>query len=175
MPTWKDVEDYAAEKGITIQDAAQNLGFKLQQAAQPAQDALQKMASQAWDGPQKSGPLPGPPPAADRNDATLANQADYNQQLSDKLKNIGSAEQAHQQWLDDNNNDVADGGYTKYAEGGNVTDKFSHIKEMMNKHKKAGSELEASKNPQKFMEKMKNPSIKGLRRVAFNKGGSVKK
>lgn len=46
-------------------------------------------------------------------------------------------------------------------------DRFMHLKDMLSKHKKAKSELEASKNPEKFMEKNKNMSIRGLKGVAF--------
>lgn len=45
---------------------------------------------------------------------------------------------------------------------------------MLKKHKKAHAELEASKNPMKFIQDNKNMSIKGLRGVAFAKGGIVR-
>jgi hypothetical protein len=45
--------------------------------------------------------------------------------------------------------------------------RFSHLKEMLKKHKKANSELEASKNPLKFIQANRNPSIRGLKGVAF--------
>ncbi len=51
-------------------------------------------------------------------------------------------------------------GYTHYAHGGLL---------------KANSELEASRNPMKFITKNKNPSISRLRGIAFSKGGIVKK
>lgn len=51
--------------------------------------------------------------------------------------------------------------------------KFSHLKEMLKRYKKASAGLEASRNPMKFIEDNKNPSIKGLRGVAFSRGGTV--
>lgn len=60
-----------------------------------------------------------------------------------------------------------------HAMGGEVhdpdlgKDRFMHLKSMMKKHKRANSELEASANPQKFMDKMKNPSIKNKKGIAF--------
>jgi hypothetical protein len=55
-----------------------------------------------------------------------------------------------------------------------MSEKFSKLKKMMGKPKKAMSELEASKDPMGFIEKNKNMSIKGLRGVAFSRGGTVK-
>lgn len=44
-------------------------------------------------------------------------------------------------------------------------EKYGRLKDLMKK--KAKSELNASKNPEKFMKENKNPSIKGLKGVAF--------
>jgi hypothetical protein len=47
-------------------------------------------------------------------------------------------------------------------------DKFYRIKKMWGKKgKKATAEKDASKNPKKFMEDNKEPSIKGLKGIAF--------
>jgi hypothetical protein len=64
-----------------------------------------------------------------------------------------------------------------HAMGGDVQEKpkFSHLEEMIKKHKKAGSELQASKDPMKFIKDSKNMSIKNKKGVAFKDGGSVKK
>lgn len=163
MPSMKDIEDYARAAGIPVEEAAQKFGMAAERAISPAANALQQMASQAWDGPQKPQTIPEPP-SINRNDATLGDQGDYQKELSDKLHNIGSAEQAHQQWLNDN---ADDSGYTKYANGGQVANKFSHLSDMMKKHKKAGSELAASRDPMKFIKDNKNMSIKNKKGIAF--------
>ena len=55
-------------------------------------------------------------------------------------------------------------------------DKFKKLKGMMSKHvgkktyqhpMKASAELEASKNPDEYMKKMKNPSIRKLKGIAL--------
>lgn len=190
---WDDVENYARAIGIPVEDAAKRLGVAMDKATQPSVDALTKMYQNQMAPSQPPTAPSGPPPDPSRNDATLANQGAYEQQLSDRLKAIATQDpsQPHQPLIEnpdlnatyamggdvpDNNNDVAGGGYTQYAMGGDVDlkPKFSHLEDMIKKHKKAGSELEASRNPQKFMEKMKNPSIKGLRGIAMNRGGKVK-
>lgn len=49
-----------------------------------------------------------------------------------------------------------------------MKEKFKKIKYLMKKNsKKATAELDASKNPEKFMKKMKNPSIRSLKGIAF--------
>jgi hypothetical protein len=53
--------------------------------------------------------------------------------------------------------------------------KFNALKDMLKKHKKANSELIASNNPMKFIQDNKNMSIKGLKGVALNKGGLIRK
>lgn len=45
--------------------------------------------------------------------------------------------------------------------------KFKKIKELMGRGQKATAELDASKNPMKYIQTHKNMSIKGLRGVAF--------
>jgi len=52
--------------------------------------------------------------------------------------------------------------------------KFSHLKDMMKRHKKASAEIEASNNPIKWMEDHKNMKITG-KGIAFARGGIVKK
>ncbi len=167
MAQWKDVEDYANAKGIPVQQAAQELGMNLEAGI----GALGKLSSQAWNGPPKSVPPSGPVPMPERNDATLANQEGYEKNLSDKLRAIGQQETARQKESDSFNPDE----YTQYAMGGEVAPhdpelgkpKFNHLKEMMKKHRKAKSELQASKDPMKFIQDNKNMSIKGLKGVAF--------
>lgn len=44
---------------------------------------------------------------------------------------------------------------------------FKRLKESLKSRGKATAELDASKNPQKFMEQNKNPSIKNNKGVAF--------
>lgn len=61
----------------------------------------------------------------------------------------------------------------------NSKPRFSHLKEMLKRHKKANNkataELEASKDPMGYIQKMKNPSINGLSGVAMYKGGIVRR
>jgi len=68
------------------------------------------------------------------------------------------------------------GVYQHMAEGGMAShEHFQRLKDMLKKHRKANSELKASANPMKFIEDNKNMSIKGLKGVAFARGGLVKK
>jgi hypothetical protein len=53
--------------------------------------------------------------------------------------------------------------------------RFNALKELMKKHKKANSQIRASANPMKFIQDNKNMSIRGLKGVAFSRGGTVKK
>lgn len=59
-----------------------------------------------------------------------------------------------------------------YADGGEVeglhdrTERFSHLNDMMKKHKKANSQAIASKNPMKFIKNNQSMSLKGLKGVA---------
>lgn len=46
-------------------------------------------------------------------------------------------------------------------------DKFKRLKKMLGKGRKATAELDASRNPEKFMRENKNPSIKGLKGIAI--------
>lgn len=52
-----------------------------------------------------------------------------------------------------------------YKESYSKKKRFSKLKKSL--AKKATSEKEASENPEKFLEKMKEPSIKGLKGIAF--------
>lgn len=45
--------------------------------------------------------------------------------------------------------------------------RFSALKELMQKHKKANSQIKASANPMKFIKDHSNMSIKGKKGVAF--------
>lgn len=46
-------------------------------------------------------------------------------------------------------------------------EKFKKLKTLIQSKGKATAELEASKNPEQFLKKMKNPSWKNLKGVAF--------
>lgn len=50
-----------------------------------------------------------------------------------------------------------------------TTDKFKKLKNLMktSPKKPLSAGLQASKDPKKFLEKMKNPSLKGLKGFAF--------
>jgi len=52
--------------------------------------------------------------------------------------------------------------------------RFSHLKELLGRHKKATAELVASHDPMKYIQDHKNMSIKGLHGVAFARGGMVR-
>ena len=45
--------------------------------------------------------------------------------------------------------------------------RFKRLRTLLQPSGKATAELEASKDPEKFMKKMKNMSLKGLKGVAF--------
>jgi hypothetical protein len=171
---WDDVEKFAQAAGIPVNEAAAKLGVAINKFADPKIDAIRQMYQKQMLGAPPPAPPSGPPPDPSRNDATLANQPAYEQQLSDRLKKAGQGVPQNQVPLIEQGPNDNTG---LYAHGGRVDLKpnFSHLQDMMKKHKKAGSELAASRNPEKFMEKMKNPSIKGLKGVAFNAGGKVKK
>ncbi len=173
MPSVKDIENWARSRGIPVEQAFQELGMKVERTIQPAADALKQMSdniSNSMTSTQRI-PVPSSPPNADRNDATLSNQAAYEDNLRARLQQNADAGAAQQQNSDNFNPDD----YTKYAMGGEVAPhdehlgkpKFNHLKDLMKKHRKANSEIEASNNPQKFMDKMKNPSIKGKKGIAF--------
>ena len=171
---WDDVENFARAVGIPVEDAAKRLGVALDKATEPSVNALTKMYQNQMVGSQPPVPPSGPPPDPSRNDATLANQGAYEQQLSDRLKTAGQGVPQNQQPLIEQG---ANDNTGLYAMGGDVEEKprFSHLEDMVKKHKKAGSELAASKDPMKFIRDNKSPSIKGLKGVAFAHGGKVKK
>lgn len=176
MPSVKDIESWARARGIPVEQAFQELGMKVERTMQPAADALKQMQDNAMEGIRRASgiipqPVPPPPPDPNRNGQTLLNQEGYQQDLSQRLKQIGAAETEKQQNMDNFNPDD----YTKYSMGGEVAPhdenlgkpKFNHLNDMMKRHKKANSEIEASANPMKFIKDNKNMSIKGKKGVAF--------
>lgn len=165
---WKDVEKYANDRGMSVQEAAQALGIKLESGLDSSIKALENMGKRMWDGNDKLPDDPSrfkqPAPVPSRNDSTLANQQQYEQNLSKKLRDNAEAEQRSMDSL----NNFDSSGYKNYAKGGEVKEeRFSHLKDMLKKHKRANAEIEASNDPMKFIEKNKNMSIKGRRGVAF--------
>lgn len=179
------LEDLIRQKlGIPAENAAYNAGDALQaklaalsQLGTPAQPA---QASQPHAAPMAPGMMnPGVDMGAlmdaqKRQQQALQQQAQQ-EALAQQMRDQSEAEFDPSQYKNYPTTPKTAKQDDSYADGGTVGgERFSHLKDMQAKHGKATAELDASKNPEKFMEKMKNPSINGLKGVAFSKGGTVK-
>lgn len=148
---WSDFEDSVAKKAK-----------KLKEGVDPSIDNAQTATINALN--RLSG-NPTPPSGSASTPDTAADQAasdanfDKVQQMM-LQKEQADREQNPQNYVNPKN----------YAEGGeamsNEKQRFSHLKEMMKKHKKAQSELIASKDPMKFIRDNKSMSIKNKKGVA---------
>jgi hypothetical protein len=172
-------EDLIRQKiGLPLQKAAYNAGDVLQ-AKLAALGQLGNAAAPAATALPSPTPMAAPDIAAQqKNEAALRQQAasaDALQKLRDQ-RDADFDPNSYTNYPTTPKTPNADEGY---AHGGKVADSNplrADMNDPGNKTKdKATAELEASRDPMGFIQKNKNPSIGGLRGVAFARGGLIPK
>ncbi len=173
MATWEDI--VRQKMGVPLEGAAGTVG-------QTVDNLYSKMKALGQFGGTQQNPTQqqimgqsNPRPQIDQGPNVLAN-IEYQRRLEEALKQEIARQTAEQKLQNSLEEPMNESGYKvyppvqqkpeeKYAEGGMVHDekfnqpRFSQLKELQKKHKKAHAELDASKNPMKFIADNKNMSI----------------